>query len=246
MRKKIAMTFIMVCSFMMTALVYAADTAAPQISGFETLARKVLGSGFVQFFIDGGWAMWPILFVAIYGIAYAIWKFISLNYAKINVSNFLDSFIPLIEKKNYKDAMELVKKTRGPIGATLLAGMLKADKGVPAVEKAIENAGIIEMAFLEKGFTELGTCISLAPMLGFLGTVAGMVQAFDAIARAGSVEPTIVASGIKVALITTVSGLTVAIPVQLLNNIYMVMVDGLVLDLQRATEKVMETLVEQQ
>lgn len=246
MRKKIAMTFIMTCSFMMTALVFAADTAAPQISGFETLARKVLGSGFVQFFIDGGWAMWPILFVSIYGIAYAIWKFISLNYAKINVSNFLETFIPLIEKKNYKEALEMAKKTRGPIGATLFAGMLKVDRGQAAVEKAIENAGVIEMAFLEKGFSELGTTISLAPMLGFLGTVAGMVQAFDAIARAGSVEPTIVASGIKVALITTVSGLTVAIPVQLLNNIFMVMVDGLVLDMQRVTEKVMETLVEQQ
>ncbi len=246
MRKKITMTLIMACSFMMTAIVYAADTAAPQISGFETLARKVLGSGFVQFFIEGGWAMWPILFIAIYGIAYAIWKFISLNYAKINVTNFLDTFIPLIEKKNFKEALEMAKKTRGPIGATLVAAMLKIDKGQAAVEKAVENAGIIEMSFLEKGFTELGTAITLAPMLGFLGTVAGMVQAFDAIARAGSVEPTIVASGIKVALITTVSGLVVAIPIQMLSNIYMVMVDGLVLDLQRVTEKVMETLVEQQ
>jgi biopolymer transport protein ExbB len=246
MRKRIAIALMMAFSFLMTAVAYAADQAAPQMSGLETLARKVLGSGFVQLFIDGGWAMWPILFVAIYGVAYIIWKFISLSYGKINVANFLNEIVPMLEKKNYKDALDLARKTRGPVGAVVFAGMLKADKGTAAVEKALENAGMIEMSFLEKGFTEMGSTITLAPMLGFLGTVAGMIQAFDAIARAGSVEPTIVASGIKVALITTLAGLTVAIPVQMLNNIFMSMVDGHVMDLQRATEKVMETLVENQ
>ena len=134
--------------------------------------------------------------------------------------------------------------TRGPVAAILHAGLIKADKGVEAVEKAIENAGVIEMAFLEKGFIPLSTTINLAPMFGFFGTVVGMIRAFRDIAAAGEVEPTIVASGIQIALITTAAGLAVAIPVQFFNNMFLGMVDGLVMDMQRGSEKIIEALVE--
>ncbi|HCX73446.1 MAG TPA: biopolymer transporter ExbB, partial [Candidatus Cloacimonas sp.] len=123
-------------------------------------------------------------------------------------------------------------------------GLQKADKDVEAVEKAIENAGIIEMAFLEKGFIPLSTTINLAPMLGFFGTMVGMIRAFADIAAAGEVDPTIVASGIQIALITTAAGLAIAIPVQFFNNMFLSMVDGFTMDMQRGTEKVIETLVE--
>ncbi|HNQ42969.1 MAG TPA: MotA/TolQ/ExbB proton channel family protein, partial [Candidatus Cloacimonadota bacterium] len=119
----------------------------------------------------------------------------------------------------------------------------KADSGLAAVEKAIENAAMIEMSYLEKGFLELSTAITLAPMLGFLGTVSGMISAFDAIAAARAVDATIVASGIKIALITTQAGLIVAIPVQFFNNIFVTMVDSLVIDMQRASEKVIEAML---
>ncbi|HPL23903.1 MAG TPA: MotA/TolQ/ExbB proton channel family protein [Candidatus Cloacimonadota bacterium] len=213
-------------------------------SGAKGIAEFLFGRGLVNFFINGGWVMWPILMVAIYGLAYVIWKFITLMYAKINLNGFLNQVVPLIKEKKYKEAIEIAKKTRGPVASIVYEGLLKSDRGVDAVEKSMENAAMIEMSYLEKGFVEISTAITLAPMLGFFGTVDGMVVAFDAIAKARSVDATIVASGIKIALITTEAGLAVAIPIQLLSNIFMTQVDGLVIDMQRASEKVIEAMIE--
>ncbi|RLD59217.1 MAG: MotA/TolQ/ExbB proton channel family protein [Bacteroidetes bacterium] len=217
---------------------------APKIGGLEMFARKIVGSGLVDIFIQGGFVMWPILLLVIWALATIIWKLVSLNYAKINLADFLDKIQPLLEEKRYEEAIEVCENTRGPVASIIHAGLLKTDKGVEAVEKSIESAGVVEMAFLEKGFIPISTTINLAPMFGFFGTVVGMIGAFDAISKAGEVEPTIVASGIKVALITTAAGLAVAIPVQFFNNIFLSMVDGIVIDMQRGSEKVVETLVE--
>jgi len=217
---------------------------SPQIGGFEAFARSLVGSGFVDLFLDGGFAMWPILVLVIWALAVIIYKIIALSYAKININAMLDKIVPLIKEKKYQDAANICARTKGPVAAVIHAGLLKADQGVTAVEKAMESAGTIEMAFLEKGFVPLSTVINLAPMLGFFGTLVGMIQAFDAIAKAGEVDPTIVASGINVALITSAAGLAVAIPVQFFNNLFLGNVDGLVLDMQRGSEKVVETLIE--
>lgn len=223
----------------------AAPAAAPAKGGtIENIAIVIFGSGLVKWFKDGGWAMWPILLITLYAFAYVIWKFITLLYGKIRLSSFLDQIIPLVKQKKYKEAAEIASKVRGPVAAIIYAGLLKADKGVAAFEKAIENAAMIEMSYLEKGFTEMAAGITLAPMMGFLGTVTGMISAFDAIAAARAVDATIVASGIKIALITTQAGLIVAIPVQFFNNLFVTWVDGLVIDMQRASEKVTEALVD--
>ena len=124
--------------------------------------------------------------------------------------------------------------------------MEKANRGPIAFEKAIESAASIEMSFLEKGFVGINTAVSLSPMAGFFGTILGMIEAFDAIARAGDVDPTIVADGIKIALVTTMQGLMMAIPVQFFNTILMQMVDNQVIDMQKAADKVVETYVENQ
>jgi biopolymer transport protein ExbB len=215
-----------------------------QTSGLRSIAEFLFGRALVQEFLNGGWAMWPILAVFIYGLAYCIWKFISLMYAKINLNDFLNQIIPLIKDKKIKEATELANKTRGPIAAVIAAGLEKAENGIEAVEKYMENAAMIEMSYLEKGFVEMTSTITLCPMLGFLGTVAGMIVAFDAIAKARAVDATIVADGIRIALITTKWGLIFAIPVQLLYNIFTTMVDGIVVDMQRASEKVTEALIE--
>lgn len=217
--------------------------AATDGGGIQNFAELVFGSGMVKWFKDGGWAMWPILIITIYGLAYIIWKFIALIYAKTNLNSFLDKILPLVKDKKYKEAVEIAKQTRGPVAAIIYAGLLKAEDGVPAVEKAVENASMIEMSYLEKGFVELSTAITLAPMMGFLGTVSGMISAFDSIAAARAVDATIVASGIKIALITTQAGLIVAIPVQFFNNIFVTMVDAMVIDMQKATEKVIEAML---
>ncbi|HOH46481.1 MAG TPA: MotA/TolQ/ExbB proton channel family protein [Candidatus Cloacimonadota bacterium] len=274
MKKSLSLTLVLILtlSFVFTSLAYAqeapvateqTETAAPAVAtpaatpaetpaeeaveeagGLQNFAELVFGSGIVKWFKDGGWAMWPILLVALYALAYAVWKFITLIYAKINLNVFLTKLVPLVKNRKFTEAAELAKSTRGPVAAICYAGLLKADQGVEALEKAIENAAMIEMSYLEKGFVEISSGITLAPMLGFLGTVAGMITAFAAIAAARAVDATIVASGIMIALITTEAGLIVAIPLQFLNNIFVTMVDGLVIDMQRATEKVVEALIE--
>jgi len=217
---------------------------SPQASGLEMLARKIVGSGLVDLFIQGGFTMYPMLLLLIWGIATVIWKIISLSYAKINLNDFLGQVIPMLQEKKYAEATKLCEETKGPVASIMHQGLLKVDKGVEAVEKAVENAGVIEMAFLEKGFIPLSTVINLGPMFGFFGTIVGMIRAFADIAAAGEVEPTIVATGIQIALVTTAAGLAIAIPMQFFNNLFLGMVDGLVMDMQRGSEKLIETLVE--
>ncbi|MDD3051049.1 MAG: MotA/TolQ/ExbB proton channel family protein [Candidatus Cloacimonetes bacterium] len=217
---------------------------APEIGGLEAMARKIVGSGLVDIFIQGGFTMWPILILLIWALANIIYKFVALQMAKKNVNTLLSKILPLVEQKKYKEASELSASISGPVATILHQGLMKADKGVEAVEKSMESAAVLEMAFLEKGFMSLATTISLAPMFGFFGTLVGMIAAFDAIEKAGEVDPTIVASGIKVALITSAAGLAVAIPVQFFNNIFLGMVDGLVIDMQKSSEKLVETIVE--
>jgi biopolymer transport protein ExbB len=241
----ILMMMVLNLVFVTVAFAQTAEPAAPKSgSVIENVAIVIFGSGLVKWFRNGGWAMWPILFVTLYALAYIIWKFIALLYAKIRLNDFIDKIVPLVKQKKFKEAEAIASKTRGPVAAIIYAGLLKADQGVEAFEKAMENAAVIEMSYLEKGFTEMSAGITLAPMLGFLGTVAGMITAFDAIAAARAVDATIVASGIKIALITTEFGLVVAIPVQFMNNLFVTWVDGLVIDMQRASEKVTEALVE--
>ncbi len=237
----------MMMTFVFASFAYAQEKPAAETEGggLQNFAELVFGSGLVKWFKDGGWAMWPILFLAIYGLAYIIWKFIALLNGKINLNTFLDKIIPLIKEKKFEEAKEIAKNTRGPIAAIIYAGLEKVDKGMAAVDEAIENASMIEMSYLEKGFIELSSSITLAPMLGFLGTVAGMITAFESIAAARAVDATIVATGIRIALITTEAGLIVAIPVQFFNNVFMTMVDGIVIDMQRASEKFTETLAEE-
>ncbi len=268
MRKKFLtiVMLVVIANFMITAVAFAQDEAAvdqpitedvvaeeavtqhfeesAKTGGVEMFARKIVGSGFVDIFIKGGFTMWPILILVIWGLATVIWKLVSLNYAKINVTDFLENLTPLLKEKKYNDAIKLCEETKGPVAAMVHAGLFKAEHGFDAVEKALENAGVIEMAFLEKGFIPLSTVINLAPMFGFFGTLVGMIGAFEAIEKAGEVEPTIVAGGIKVALITSAAGLAVAIPMQFFNNMFLGTVDGIVMDMQRASEKVIETLVE--
>ena len=138
---------------------------------------------------------------------------------------------------------EVCRNTRGPIASVFYQGLCRYDQGVDMVEKSVVSYGSVQMGLLEKGLTWIGLFIALAPMLGFLGTVVGMIMAFDAIQAAGDIQPTLVAGGMKVALITTVGGLIVAMILQLFYNYCIVKIDGIVNSMEDASVSLMDMLV---
>jgi biopolymer transport protein ExbB len=198
----------------------------------------------VEFFNKGGPFMWPLLVVLLVGVVFTILKFWALSRSTINTRKFLVRVKSALSEGGVDEAVRICERTRGPISAIFHAGLLRANKGVEHVEKAIENAAIIETGFLERGMIWLAWTINIAPMLGFLGTVSGMIGAFEAIARANDISPSIVASGISEALITTASGLVIAVLIQSPYNYFVQRIDGLIMDMEESSAMLIETLAE--
>ncbi len=188
--------------------------------------------------------MWPLLFLFIIGIVIAIVKLWLLFRAKINSKKFLDKILSLIKDKGVDSAIELCEKTRGPIAALFHAGLTRVDRGLEYVNNSIENEAVIQMGILEKGMIWISTIISIAPMLGFLGTVQGMILAFDQIARSNDIVPSEVAGGISVALLTTFFGLAIAIPLQFFYNWSVAIIDGIVVDMEDSANQLVENLID--
>ncbi len=199
----------------------------------------------VEYFHKGGPVMWPLLGLLTIALIFVIVKFWILLHAKINKDKFIDKMLASLDKKNVDAAINECEKTRGPIAAVIHAALLRANKKLGQIERAVENAAAIEMSFLEKGMWVLSTVVSIAPMLGFLGTVWGMIVAFDQIAKAGDIIPSQVAGGISIALITTLSGLAIAIPIQFFYNIFVNMVDKMVIDMEDSANSVVEKMIEE-
>ena len=198
----------------------------------------------VHYFNKGGFLMWPLLFLFIIGIIIAIVKLWLLFRAKINSKKFLDKILSLIKDKGVDSAIELCEKTRGPIAALFHAGLTRVDRGLEYVNNSIENEAVIQMGILEKGMIWISTIISIAPMLGFLGTVQGMILAFDQIARSNDIVPSEVAGGISVALLTTFFGLAIAIPLQFFYNWSVAIIDGIVVDMEDSANQLVENLID--
>ncbi len=203
-----------------------------------------LGFDLVEKFHQGGGFMWPILLLFVIGLGVSLERFFSLSFATVNTKKFLEKVIGELQNNGVDAAKELCRKTRGPVASIFQAGLERYKDSVEQAQHAIEEAGTIEMSLLEKRLIWLATVINVAPMLGFCGTVWGMIQAFDAIAAAGEVEPTIVASGISVALLTTLGGLVVAIPFQLTYNFFLNKVNSLVIDMQESAAALVSVLDE--
>ena len=198
----------------------------------------------IQLFQDGGWAMWPLLVLLIFGIAVAIERGYTLTRAGINAEEFFTELEERLKTAGPEQAAELCAATRGPVASVIHAGLLRLHLGLEHVEKAIENAGAVEMAFLEKGMVWLSTVANLAPMVGFLGTVSGMIKSFQAIKEMGDVDPASVAGGISEALITTASGLVVGILIQFCHNFFASRIDAIVADMQEHTAGFVDVLAE--
>ena len=197
----------------------------------------------VRYFNEGGNFMWPVLIILIVGLAIAFERVISLNRADVNTRKFIVSVKRALDDGGVSAAEEVCANTRGPVASVFQAGLLRVDEGIDAVEKAVVSYGSIEMSFLERGLIWLSLFIALAPMFGFLGTVIGMVQAFDAIEAAGDISPSLVARGIKVALLTTVFGLIVAIILQFFYNYAVSKIDRIVVEMEEASIELIDSLV---
>jgi len=187
-------------------------------------------------FIEGGVGfMISVLLCLILGIATAIERIIYLSLSTVNTTVLLQQVEEALSSGGVEAAKEVCRNTRGPVASIFYDGLSRADEGIEQVEKAIIAGGSVQMGLMEKGISWISLFIALAPMLGFLGTVLGMIGAFDSIAEAGGIEPAMMAGDIKMALITTVAGLIVAIFLQVFYNVIIAKIDNLVNAMENAS-----------
>ena len=192
---------------------------------------------------DGmGGMRYPLAFCLVLGVIVIVIKFISLTAKSAKTRRILKEVDELLVQQRIREALELTRDTDSPAANILYAGLERHEEGTDRVMKAIENQGLIEMSKLEKGLVVLATLTNIAPLLGFLGTVIGMIIAFQSIEAAGEVEATLVAGGIKVALLTTAAGLVIAIPVSVGHNYFVARIDSLVIDMEESAQKMVDTL----
>ena len=213
----------------------ATDTREPSRFG---------GSALVTLYVKGGICMHPLLLCAIIGLVLIIERLWTLSRARVNTRRLMVEVTQTLRTEGPDAALQLCQRTRGPIAAIMHAGLLRADRGPEAVEKAISSAGAIEMAHLERGLLALASVSNVAPLLGFLGTVTGMIAAFAAIAAAEQVSAKLVAKGIEEALITTAAGLMIAVPVSAFYSYFVLQIDRFVLEMEEASADLVDELMD--
>ena len=195
-------------------------------------------------FIEGGPEFMGIVLIClILGLALAIERIIYLNLATTNSEKLLQNVEDALNSGGVDAAKEVCRNTRGPVASIFYQGLDRVHEGIDMVEKSVISYGSVQMGQLEKNISWISLFIALAPMLGFMGTVIGMIGAFDAIEAAGDISPSLVAGGIKIALLTTVFGLIVAIILQIFYNYIVAKVDSLVNDMENASISLIDVLV---
>jgi len=195
-------------------------------------------------FIEGGPAfMGIVLLCLILGLAIVIERIIYLNMATTNSKKLLANVEDALNSGGVDAAKEVCRNTSGPVASIFYQGLDRSNEGIDMVEKSVVSYGSVQMGLLEKGISWISLFIALAPMLGFMGTVIGMIGAFDAIEAAGDISPSLVAGGIKIALLTTVFGLIVAIILQIFYNYIVAKVDSIVNDMENASISLVDLLV---
>jgi biopolymer transport protein ExbB len=241
--------FLAVVGFMTLSAQYVAaqtpdpattTTVAQQTPQAETAIHQQLKS----YFIEGGAGfMASILICLILGLAIAIERIIYLNLSTTNTEKLLKKIEEAYKTGGVEAAKEVCRTTKGPVASIFYQGISRMDEGIEVVEKSVVSYGGVQMSQLESGLTWISLFIATAPMLGFLGTVIGLIQAFDAIEVAGDISPNVVASGMKVALITTVGGLVVGIILQVFYNYILSKIDAIVISMEDASISLIDILV---
>ena len=216
-------------------------SALSQIPGVD-VPEQTFGELVAGLWDDMGFMRYPLLVCVIVGVIVIIWKFFDLFTKSSRTKKILGEVDGLLEDHRIDEALEATRNSDAPAAKILYAGLDRHEEGTERVMKAIENQGLIELSKLEKGLVVLATLTNVAPLFGFLGTVIGMIIAFQSIEAAGEVEATLVAGGIKVALLTTATGLVIAIPVSVSHNYFVARIDSLVIDMEESAQKMIDML----
>jgi biopolymer transport protein ExbB len=250
MKKLFAIIAVMgVLSLGSTQIVQAQDTPAPaQTEQSVTPATESgLGSMHKEIkikFIEGSASFMSFVAIAlVIGLAFCIERIIYLSLAEINSKKFLKGLEDALDKGDVEAAKELARNTRGPIASICYQGLMRIDEGIDVVEKSVVSYGGVQAGYLEKGCSWITLFIAMSPSLGFLGTVIGMVMAFDNIQQVGDISPTVVAGGMKVALITTVFGLIAAMILQVFYNYVLSKIESITSDMEDSSITLLDMVI---
>jgi biopolymer transport protein ExbB len=200
-------------------------------------------TGIIDLIFQGGVLMFPIMLVSVIALAITFERFVTLRRAAVDVREFMDTMRTVLRQGRIQEALDACEENRGPVARILKAGLLKHDRPKEDIRQAIEDAGHLEVPRLERYMSGLATCASVAPLLGLLGTVQGMIKAFAKIQDLqGQVNPSDLAEGIGNALITTAAGLAIAIPALVVYNYFVSRVDNLVLEMEVSSSELVDLL----
>ncbi len=212
----------------------ALTAAAPEVPLTQALKTK---------FIEGGAGFMSLIIIClVIGLALSIERILYLSFSKTNTKKLIEAVEKALEEGGIEKAKDVCRNTRGPVASIYYQGLLHYDQGIDAVEKNIVSYGSVQNSELESGLSWISLFIAIAPSLGFLGTVIGMIQAFDAIQAAGDISPNVVAGGMKVALITTVAGLIVAMILQVFYNYILAKIESITIDMEDSSISLIDVL----
>jgi len=219
----------------------AEEVEAPAEDGGLVALHKTLKTKFIE---GGAGFMAATLLCLVFGLALCIERIIYLSLSKTNTKALLKDIEEALNKKGIEAALEVCRNTRGPVASIFYQGLSRYNEGVDVVEKTVASYGGVQLGLLEKNLSWISLFISIAPSLGFLGTIIGMIQAFDKIQQVGDISATVVAGGIKVALLTTLLGLIIAIILQLFYNYILSVIEGLVNEMEDSSISLLDIVVE--
>lgn len=223
-----------------TSVEEAAPVAEESESGIVAL-HKTLKTKFIE---GGAGFMAATLLCLVFGLALCIERIIYLSLSKTNTKVLLAKIEEALKNGGIEAALEVCRNTRGPVASIFYQGLSRYDEGIDVVEKTVSSYGGVQLGLLEKNLSWISLFISIAPSLGFLGTIIGMIEAFDKIQQVGDISATVVAGGIKVALLTTLLGLIIAIVLQLFYNYILSLIEGLVNEMEDSSISLLDLVVE--
>ena len=227
----------------------AEEEAAPaeEIDPFNYKSEVPLHQALKTKFIEGGAGFMSLIIIClIIGLALSVERILYLTFSKINAKALVAKVEAALAEGGIEAAKDVCRETRGPVASIFYQGLLRYEQGVDVVEKTVVSYGSVQMSNMENGLSWIGLFIAIAPSLGFLGTVIGMIQAFDAIQAAGDISPNVVAGGMKVALITTVGGLIVAMILQVFYNYILAKIDTISIDMEDSSICLIDVLTKYQ